>query len=73
LPVAACRTTAQDKSLLAVVDMSLCTRCGVCADTCSFSAITMENERPVVHPSACVGCGACEAQCPKNAIALKER
>jgi len=58
---------------LAVVDFELCTGCGVCADTCGFSAIRMENQRPVVQPAQCTGCGACVNQCPKNAITLRER
>lgn len=58
---------------LAVIDQSLCTRCGICADTCRFDAIPVKNGQYTVNPFACEGCGYCEKVCPAGAISMIER
>ena len=53
----------------AVIDPSLCVKCGVCKETCRFGAISDKFE---IIPMKCEGCGACALVCPQEAIHLKE-
>lgn len=69
---------------VAVIDPSLCARCGTCKRVCRFQAIlppsphdldseTAEHggrDHPMVDPIACDGCAACMYQCPQNAIRM---
>nr|MBK5237439.1 4Fe-4S binding protein [Clostridium sp.] len=51
----------------AVIDESICTKCGKCETVCKFEAI----ENCKINLFACEGCGACTLVCPHNAIKLK--
>lgn len=53
----------------AVIDSSLCVKCGICKETCRFDAISDEIE---VIPMKCEGCGACTLVCPYEAIHLED-
>ena len=53
----------------AVIDSSLCVKCGICKETCRFNAISDEIE---IKPMKCEGCGACTLVCPQKAIHLEE-
>jgi len=53
----------------AVIDSSVCIKCGLCKRTCRFDAISEELE---VLPVKCEGCGACTLVCPAQAICLEE-
>lgn len=53
----------------AVIDSSVCIKCGLCRKTCRFDAISEELE---VLPMKCEGCGACMLVCPVEAIRLEE-
>lgn len=53
----------------AVIDSSVCIKCGLCRNTCRFDAIGDELE---VLPMKCEGCGACMLVCPVKAISLEE-
>jgi MinD superfamily P-loop ATPase len=53
----------------AVIDSSLCVKCGICKETCRFDAISDEIE---IKPMKCEGCGACTLVCPQDAIHLEE-
>ncbi len=52
----------------AVVDMSLCSQCGLCDETCHFNAIRGGS----VNHFLCEGCGVCSRLCPQEAIAMRE-
>jgi MinD superfamily P-loop ATPase len=53
----------------AVIDDSICVKCGLCFQTCRFEAISKRIE---VLPMKCEGCGACVLVCPYNAISLED-
>ena len=55
------------------VNRSVCTRCGVCADTCEFSAIAVIRDAVLTFPDLCAGCGACTYACPHDAIIETDR
>lgn len=55
----------------AVVDEQRCSGCGLCAEICSYSAITMKNRVASVNEMDCRGCGACAAICPSSAVTLR--
>ena len=56
----------------AVLNPDLCTRCGVCAETCRFDAIELEADgTPQFDPIACEGCRACSMVCPTDAITFR--
>ncbi len=52
---------------VAVVDSSLCVKCGLCKQVCRFDAI---NDNMEIISMKCEGCGACTLVCPENAISL---
>lgn len=52
----------------AIIDESLCIKCGKCSAICRFNAI----EDFTINPFVCEGCGACVLVCPENAIKLKD-
>jgi MinD superfamily P-loop ATPase len=59
---------------VAVMDKSLCSECGTCAETCRFNAIDVtEGSTYTVNPARCEGCGACVFTCPQEALSLQER
>jgi MinD superfamily P-loop ATPase len=50
-------------------DYSRCTRCRLCRDSCSESAIVVFKEGyPFLMPSLCSGCKTCKLVCPADAI-----
>ena len=54
---------------LAQIDLDKCTECGLCQETCRFTAITDF----CIDPILCEGCGTCVVVCPEGAIDMKER
>jgi MinD superfamily P-loop ATPase len=54
--------------LLPVVNESLCTYCGKCAEVCEFHAIAVIGKKTLVFPELCHGCGSCSLICPEHAI-----
>ena len=56
---------------VAVINTDECFGCGLCAEECPLSAITMVDGLPRVNVDACVGCGLCASNCPAEAIEIK--
>lgn len=54
--------------LLPVVDETLCTHCGRCAEVCQYHAIAVIGKKTLVFPELCHGCGSCALNCPEKAI-----
>jgi ferredoxin len=48
----------------------LCAGCGLCAESCQFKAIRVDNGHAVVDMAACMGCGVCISKCPQEALSL---
>ncbi len=51
-----------------MVDKSLCTYCGKCAEVCEFHAIAVIGKKTMVFKELCHGCGSCRLICPESAI-----
>lgn len=58
-----------------------CLSCGICAQTCPVSALSMtrpgrsgkyKNIFPELTGEGCIGCGQCAAGCPMGCISMKE-
>jgi len=66
--------TIKSEAIKAVVDLDLCTSCGVCARVCPYGAIKVDVEAKTgaqVVAAACAGCGTCAAECRFDAIAMQ--
>lgn len=62
-------THAFDSGSVASINPEVCTNCGLCEESCRFTAIHPNKENlPVVNPFQCEGCRLCERICPVNAI-----
>lgn len=49
----------------AIIDFSLCTKCGICFESCLQKAISKEYK---VVERRCIGCGECACNCPVEAV-----
>jgi ferredoxin len=54
---------------VAQVSEELCLACGVCADSCTFGAISVD-ELAMINTAICMGCGICLSQCAQGALTL---
>ena len=61
---------AQPPSEIAVVDLDLCDRCGLCLPLCPPEAIHLELADLVVDGGTCTGCRKCVAPCPVGALSM---
>jgi heterodisulfide reductase subunit A2 len=59
--------------LIAHVDGTICSGCGICVSVCPYEAREMDLRKgiSIVHNALCQGCGACIAACPNNACELR--
>ena len=64
------RTRARGPEEIAVVDLAVCDRCGLCLPLCPPEAIHLALADLVVDPSACTGCRKCVAPCPVGALSM---
>ncbi|HDP26515.1 MAG TPA: 4Fe-4S dicluster domain-containing protein [Deltaproteobacteria bacterium] len=56
---------------LAVVEVDVCTGCGMCVDECPVEAIVISSETCAqVNRDICIGCGVCTHVCPVDALYL---
>lgn len=55
---------------VAVVDLTLCDRCGLCLPLCPPEAIHLDFADLVVERETCTGCRKCIAPCPVGALAM---
>ncbi len=55
---------------IAVVDLAVCDRCGLCLPLCPPEAIHLELNVLTVEGAACTGCEKCIAPCPVGALAM---
>jgi Na+-translocating ferredoxin:NAD+ oxidoreductase subunit B len=55
------------------VDEARCSGCSLCAERCSFSALTVTEGLAHVQASRCAGCGVCTLACPDEALSLVAR
>ena len=52
-------------------DPDLCTACETCVEQCPVSALSMQDDLPVVDPDMCITCFCCQEICPEQAITLQ--
>ncbi len=54
----------------AIIDNSLCNKCGLCIEKCRYEAIS--GEPYIIDSIACEGCGVCYRICERRAIKMEE-
>ncbi len=55
---------------IAIVDLAVCDRCGLCLPLCPPEAIHLELNILTVDDATCTGCEKCIAPCPVGALAM---
>ena len=50
------------------IDDIKCKGCGICADACPRSAISLQDSVAVINQQLCIGCGTCLEICPVGAV-----
>ncbi len=62
----------QDVNILRpIIDESVCTHCGLCAELCEFNALAVLPKQVMIFEELCHGCGLCSMACPEKAIKEK--
>lgn len=61
---------ARPAAAVAVVDLEVCDRCGLCLPLCPPAAIHLELADLVIDAVTCTGCRKCIAPCPVGALAM---
>ncbi|MBI4774250.1 MAG: DUF362 domain-containing protein [Deltaproteobacteria bacterium] len=52
-------------------DPDLCNACQTCIEHCPVSALSMQDDLPVVDADTCITCFCCQEMCPEKAITLQ--
>lgn len=55
---------------VAVVDLDLCDRCGLCLPLCPPAAIRLQFNTLIVDGAECTGCHKCIDPCPVRALSM---
>ena len=55
---------------IAVVDLAVCDRCGLCLPLCPPEAIHLPANQLVIDAETCTGCRKCIAPCPVGALVM---
>jgi NAD-dependent dihydropyrimidine dehydrogenase PreA subunit len=56
------------------IDYTLCTRCGICIDSCMMDVIRRDgDEVSLVYPEDCQDCFLCVKDCPEGAVKIHTR
>ena len=58
------------EGIVAKVDLTDCSQCGLCWKNCPFGAIEEIDKNPHIIEALCKGCGLCAADCPKESIQI---
>jgi uncharacterized protein (DUF362 family) len=56
--------------LLPHANPDLCTACGTCIEQCPVSALSIDDQIPVVEADTCITCFCCQEMCQEKAIML---
>lgn len=61
----------ETEGIVADIDLTDCSQCGLCSKRCPYSAIKVDQEQnPEVIQALCKGCGLCAADCPNECISI---
>ena len=60
----------ESEGIVSVIDLEKCSKCGLCAKSCPYTAIELVDKEPRVIQAICKGCGVCAADCPRDAIQI---
>ena len=61
----------ETEGIVADIDLTACSQCGLCSQRCPYSAIRVDAEQnPAVIKALCKGCGLCAADCPNECISI---
>lgn len=52
------------------IDESLCVKCGLCADDCPSSIISLDEFPVISNEARCIGCQHCISICPTKALSI---
>ncbi len=55
---------------IAVVDLAVCDRCGLCLPLCPPESIHLESNILTVDRESCTGCEKCVGPCPVGALSM---
>lgn len=55
-----------------IIDFNKCNGCGLCAGSCQFHALKIENQKAKLNTFLCEGCGVCKIVCPQQAIEMRK-
>ena len=65
------KDTLESEPLISQVDPDMCAGCGLCTESCPYSAIELKDGKAEVNAAICKGCGLCVATCRSGAIQQK--